>query len=340
MKMKTVHGLISSALVLALLTAPLSASAAGLLGRALHKLETGKRDNGPPGGSVKISKPESFKGATQVVIGQFSVGFFTKNVNYGDNSVFSSASGIKTTGILTGVGATEFQAITDAAYDDFKQKLTAHGITIVDPAAYVANQNYARAKPNAQGAKAKIQLDEQDSADAVIYWPTQLGRTDNAITLLSGWDNIASSGYIISAQKDYSKSSGIPVMNVQLLIDFAEPIKTKTSASDVSATTNARIAISNYGSQVSMLRGTDSAMSRGASIVMQSPIVQEGQFAELSGKTTNLGSQAVGFLTGIKVQGQGKFSVAVTDPAAYRTTVLAATTKAADLFLGEMEKLR
>ncbi len=335
------HVLLRSACVAVAVVASIStASAAGILGRALHRMETGKRDNGPPGGSVKVSKAENFKAATQVVIGQFSVGYFTKNVNYGDNSVFSSASGVKTTGELSGVSTADFQATTDAVYEDFKRKLAAHGISVVDPAAYVANQYHAKAKPETQGVKAKFQLDEQDSADAVMYWPSQLGRTDNAITTIGGWDSIASSSWILTAEKDYAKSSGIPVMNVQLLIDFAEPIKTKTTATGTDASSAARIAISNYGSQITILRGTDSAASRGASIVLQSPIVQEGQFADISAKSTNRASQAVGFLTGLKVQGQGKFSVAVSDTTAYRATVLGATTKAADLFLGQMETLR
>jgi hypothetical protein len=329
---------VSAALVLAVTATP--APAAGILGRALHRLETGKRDNGSPGGSVKVSKPENFKAATQVVIGQFSVCYFTKNVNYGDNSAFSSASGIKTVGELSGVSAADFQATTDAVYEDFKTKLAMHGITIVDPAGYMTNQHYVKAKPEAQGVKAKFQLDEQDSAEAVVYWPSQLGRTDNMITTLGGWNSAASASWIVMAQKDYAKSSGIPVINVQLLIDFAEPIKTKQGWTETTAATKARIAISNYGSQISILRGTDGLMSRGSAIVLQSPIVQEGQFAELSAKTTNRTSQAIGFLTGIKVQGQGKFSIAVSDPVAYRTTVVAATTKAADLFLGQMETLR
>ena len=79
--------IIRAVLVLALLASSTPASAGGLLGSALHKLETGKRDSGPP--TVKVSKLENFKGVSQVVIGQFSVGYFVKNVNYGDNSVFS-----------------------------------------------------------------------------------------------------------------------------------------------------------------------------------------------------------------------------------------------------------
>jgi hypothetical protein len=162
--------LISTATAVALLSTSTLATAGGLLGRALNKAMSGKRDNGPPGGSVKVSKPENFKGVSQVVIGQFSVGYFVKNVNYGDNAVFSSASGVKTVGDLSGVDAATFQATTDAVYDAFKKQLAARGIAVVEPAAYLSNPNRVRLKPYEQGIGAKVQLAESDHAEGLHRW--------------------------------------------------------------------------------------------------------------------------------------------------------------------------
>jgi hypothetical protein len=320
------------------------APAAGLLGRALHKLESGKHDKGPPGGSVKVSKPENFKGVTQVVIGQFSVGYFVKNVNYGDNAVFSSASGVKTVGDLSGVGAAAFQATTDAVFEAFKKQLAARGIIVVEPAAYLSNPNRARLKPYEQGIGAKVQMAESDHAEATVYWPTQMGRQDNVMTLTGlGMMNIARAqdmSATLMGEKDFAKTTGIPVMNIQLLIDFAEPLKTSLGAGYTGVRSLPRIAISNYGSQLTMIQGSDGLMSNGGKIVLQSPIVQEGNFADASFQDTNKAGRIIGALAGLNVQGKAKFHFAVSDQAAYKDTVLAATTKATDLFLGQMQTLR
>jgi hypothetical protein len=342
--MKSFQNALTGALALALLSTATSAPATGLLGRALHKLETGKHDSGPPGGSVKVSKPENFKGVTQVVIGQFSVGYFVKNVNYGDNSVFSSASGVKTVGDLSGVDAATFQATTDAVFEDFKMQLAARGITVVEPAAYLSNPNRARLKPYEQGIGAKVQLAESDHAEATVYWPSQMGRQDNVMTLTGlGMMNIARAqdmSATLMGEKDFAKTSGIPVMNVQLLIDFAEPLKTSAGWTGTNVRSGARIAISNYGSQLTMIQGGDGLMSSGGKIVLQSPIVQEGNFADASFQDTNKAGRIIGGLAGLNVQGKAKFHFAVSDQAAYKGTVLAATAKAADLFLGQMQSLR
>jgi hypothetical protein len=320
------------------------APAAGLLGRALHKLESGKHDKGPPGGSVKVSKPENFKGVTQVVIGQFSFGYFVKNVNYGDNAVFSSASGVKTVGDLSGVDAATFQATTDAVFEAFKKQLAARGIIVVEPAAYLSNPNRARLKPYEQGIGAKVQMAESDHAEATVYWPTQMGRQDNVMTLTGlGMMNIARAqdmSATLMGEKDFAKTTGIPVMNIQLLIDFAEPLKTSLGAGYTGVRSLPRIAISNYGSQLTMIQGSDGLMSNGGKIVLQSPIVQEGNFADASFQDTNKAGRIIGALAGLNVQGKAKFHFAVSDQAAYKDTVLAATTKATDLFLGQMQTLR
>jgi hypothetical protein len=43
-------------------------------------------------------------------------------------------------------------------FEEFKKQLAAHGITVVDPAAYASDPNRARLKPDPQGVGAKVQL--------------------------------------------------------------------------------------------------------------------------------------------------------------------------------------
>jgi hypothetical protein len=335
--MKSFQKYLTVGIAVALLSTATSAPATGLLGRALHKLESGKHDKGPPGGSVKVSKPENFKGVTQVVIGQFSVAYLTKTVRYGDNSLLSSASGVKTVGDLSGVDAATFQATTDAAYADFVKQLAARGISVADPAPYLANPMHLKSAPEEQGAKTRVEFPESDHADAVVYWPTGLAHRDNVLAVIqaTAWSSRA-----LVAQHEYEKTAGIPVMNVILYIDFAEPLKTSQGWTGTNVRSNQRIAISNYGSRIQLVGPKDGYMGGGTQIVLQSPIVQEGNFADASFRDTNEAGRIIGGLAGLNVQGKAKFHFAVSDQAAYKDTVLAATAKAADLFLGQMQTLR
>lgn len=333
------------------LVAPMAAQA-GMLGNMINHAMSGKHEKGPPGGSAKVSKPEAFKGVRQVVIGQFTVAYFQKNVNYGADSLLSSASGAKTNGELSGVDASDFQTATDAVYEAFKAQLTAQGITVVDPAEYMTNKYRAGMKPEDQGIGIKVQLDQADHADAAMYWPAQIGRHDIVMSqAVRGMMNMQRLGNINAAnqlERDFAKASGIPVLNVQLLVDFAEPLKASQQTTDstylsTTSTTmrqGARIAISHYGSQMTLITPGESLMSEGGKVVLQSPIVESGDFVEASGKSSNAVAQAIGGLAGLHIQSQAKFRFHVTDPAAYRAAVQSAGNKAATLFVSQMAALR
>lgn len=99
---------------------------------------------------VKVEKPESFKGVTQVVIGQFTVAFFTKKVDYDGGGFLAASAQGKAIGHLSGISPAEFQKTTDQVYDDFTNQLAAHGIAVADPAGMMANQYYAKVKHEAQ----------------------------------------------------------------------------------------------------------------------------------------------------------------------------------------------
>jgi hypothetical protein len=144
----------------------------------------------------------------------------------------------------------------------------------------------------------------------------------------------------LMGEKSFAKSSGIPVMNVQLLIDFAEPLKTSQGFGGTNVQSGARIAISNCGSQLTMIQGGDGLMSSGGKIVLQGPIVQEGNFADGSVRDTNRAARIIGGLAGLNVQGSAKFHFVVSDQAAYHDTVAVAASKAATLSLDQMQTLR
>jgi len=327
------------------LLAWMPAAQAGFLGDMINKAASGKSDNGPPGGTAKVESPENFKGITQVVMGQFSVAYFVKNVAYGGNNPFSSASDVRAEGELSGVLPSDYQATTNAVYADFKQQMATRGISIVDPAGYRATPARASLKPEPPGAPAKVRLDKSDSAEAVVYWPAELGHSDNVLLLIGGPGNIYNMAYAQSAEKEYAKAANIPVMNVVLHVDFAAPVKSEKNQAGlgtmqtVSATS--RLAISHYGSQLTLISPADGLMFSGAKIILQSPIIQEGSFADVNGNDTNGVTRG---LLGLAGMGGGmmraNFKYAVTNPGDYGKKVAAAANLAATLFLDQMQALR
>lgn len=343
-------------LVAAVATALLAFSSvaqAGFLGDLITQSLSDKKDNGPPGGSATVEKAASFKGVTQATVGQFSLVYFVKNVVYGADSPFSSASGVRAEGEVTGLSPDDYQATADAVYEDFKQQLTAHGITLVDPQAYRDTPARAKGLVLQPGATTDVRLAKADSAEAVVYWPRQLGHNDTVLMVMGGMSNMSRFAQSQMAPYEYAKASGIPVINVALYIDFAAPLKTtvglvttssgqatgQTGADSVTATS--RLAVSHYGSKLSVADGKDIYNMNSSQIILQSPISQQGTFAAITGTETNGVTRAVLSLAGMGGgMAKASFKYEVQNPADYSSKVQAASKQAITLFLDQMQALR
>jgi hypothetical protein len=312
-------------------------SHAGFLGDLINKAVSGKNDSGPAEGTAKVEKPENFKGLAKVAIGQFSLAFYTKNVTYSGDSPFSNASNSRSEGEMVGMSAEALQETTDAIYDEFKRQMAVKGIEIVDSAGYKNTPMRANVKPEPQGATAAITLNKSDSAEAAVYWPTQLGYTDNVLLLLDGFTNITNMGNAQAAEKEYATSTGIPVMNVVLNVDFAAPVKSEKTFSGQTVSAKAKIAISHWGSQLTVIGPADGMFFGGGKVILQSPIVQEGDFAEVNGNETNGVTRGLLALAGMR-GGMMKtsFKYSVTDANQYGTAVGIAASKAITLFLDQV----
>ena len=293
---------------------------------------------------IKIEKPESFKGVSQVVIGQFTVAFFTKKVDYDGGGFLAASAQGKAIGHLSGLSSADFQKTTDSVYADFTKQLASHGITVVDPAGMIANQYYAKVKHEAQGESVDVILKKQDHADAVAYWPTQLGRNDNALLQMRLMDMNAGRTY--TAQYDYARTAKVPVLNVVYFVDFAKPAKSSGGGLFQSIKVSAGLALSQFGTQMALV-DTSGKMAKISLVV---PIEEGGDFAHITDVTSGLtkvarvasvlGGAFGGFGGGGRTGMSERFDYAVTDPKAYGEKSVAAATKATDLFLRQMESLR
>lgn len=290
---------------------------------------------------LKVEKPLVFKGLNQVVIGQFTVAYFTKKIDYDGGGFLAASNKGKAIGHLSGVSATDFQSTTDAIYADFTKQLAERGITIVDPAGLIANKYYAKIKQEPQGEDIKVTLKKEDHADAVAYWPTQLGRTDNALVPMRLMD--MNMGHTYTAQYDYARTAKIPVLNVVYYVDFAKPAQSSLGGLLQSIKVSAGLAVSQFGTQMALM-DTTGKMSK---ISLAVPIEEGGDFANIR-ETTSGVTKAVQIASVLGVFGRGskllmasaRFDYQVVDPKGYSDKAVSAATKATDLFLRQIEALR
>ncbi len=297
---------------------------------------------------VKVEKPESFKGLSQVVIGQFTVAFFTKKVDYDGGGFASVSDKGKAIGHLSGVSPAEFQATTDAIYADFLKQLAARNIAVVDGAAMTAGKYYAKVKTEAQGEKIDVVLKKQDKADAMAYWPTALGRNNNVLVPMRMMD--MSMGHMYTAEYDYARTAKVPVLNVIYFVDFAKPAKSSGGGLFQTLDVKAGLAISPFGTQMGLM-DTNGKMAK---ILLVQPIEEGGDFANINETTSAVtkGMRTAGMLAGAfgGLKGLGnknlagdlsaRFDYAVVDPATYAQKTISAAGKTSDLMIRQIEALR
>jgi hypothetical protein len=291
--------------------------------------------------AVKVDKPASFKGVTQVVIGQFTVAYFVKKVDYDGGGFLATSAKGKAIGHLSGLSSQDYQLTTDAIFADFKKQLADQGISIVDPAGLTADRYYAKVKPETQGGKVDVILKKEDHADALAYWPTSLGRTDNALLPMRMMDMNLSHNY--TAQYNYARTAKVPVLNVVYFVDFAKPATSSGGGLLQSVKVKAGLAMSQFGTQIALMDTTGKL----AKISLSVPIEEGGDFADIR-ETTSTATKVMkvaSVLGAMKFGGSSggmsaRFDYQVTDSAAYSEKALSAATKTSDLLLRQIVALR
>jgi hypothetical protein len=333
----------SAAMSVALLTP--QTSQAGLIGNAI-----GKAINNHGNGPVWTENTAGFKAVTQVVIGQFSVVFLTKKVDYAGGGFLAASGNAKVIGQLSGVSATHYQQITDAIYADFQKKLTASGITVADPSAYHASKYYKSVTSEEQGHSVTIPLQDKDNGDGVIYWPSAQASHENIALALRFMDMGMSKVY--TAQYAYAREAKIPVLNVVYVVDFAEPATTSGARMLQGVKVTSQVAVSTRGTQLYL---TDTN-GKPAKISLNKPLVEDGAFAEINDITSKLqkgaeSAQMVGNLLGAfgghgsnmlgkQMRMDRRFDFHVSDPATYGDLVTHAGGQTNDLLLASITGLR
>ena len=252
---------------------------------------------------LKIQNKGALKGASQIAIAAFNVGF-----------IFESTDQTKTTGGLIGAfgGATKAQSklvgvtpammqqITDAAYADFVKQMTSRGFTVMEPGALFADPNFAKIKVQSAPTDINIALEKKSKGKATYYKPGALAKQVMIGTDFVG-SGMSSMGLMMSAGQNgyllgtYAKASNTPVVDVTYLIDFSQQQR-PGAFSFGGLKVNAALSVTPTYSKVTVIgpNGKQDMLTLGQ------PVSVEGEFIDMKDASSGFDktSQAVGNVAG------------------------------------------
>lgn len=297
------------------------------------------RDSDP----VKVSSAKPFKGAQNIVIGSFSIGFLTEKTDsaFAGKRGYGGSSVAKTR--LEGVDAAQFQAITDAAYADFVAKLTAAGYVVADRAAMVATPGFAKLKYLPSGSEGGITFGKDAKSRARFFGPSSFGATplfagETGNGMFSGFGAMGPA----MARGTYAMQSKQPIVNVAYVIDYASADHYGGFfAMSSSVKVKAQLAVAETLSTVTMV----DARAMLGTLALADPIAVGGDFGTLRDSTTrgqkldNVLGNVIGILGGVGTSSR-KFFTFDALPEQYRLGATEATTRANTTMVTRLVTLR
>lgn len=255
---------------------------------------------------LKITKPEAAKGLNQVVIGAFNVGFLFESTDTtkaagGMLGMFQGATNAKSQ--LVGVTPEVMQAVTDAAYDDFKAQLAAKGYAVADPAALFGSDPFKRVKPAASPFEASVLLEKGSKGKTDYYKPTALPGLvmmpgDFTASGLSGMGMNMAAGQAAYAIGEYAKASGQAVVDVVYLIDFSN-VQRPGAFSFSGVKVNSGMSVTSGFSRASVVAPSGKI----ATVAINQPVAVEGDFATVGDTTGGFNKAAETTVAAAQVAG-------------------------------------
>lgn len=298
--------------------------------------------------AIEVNTPDAFAGKQQVVIGGFKVGFNDSKrlQNKAKGTFLSSASGGKSTGLvkLEGVSAQVMQNITDKAYSDFVKQLQAQGYTVIERSNFTGHTGYQKTKEYDFPYKDDNSGLLSSYGTMVYYSPREIGQKQ---PIFSGEIEGVTGGFgfanPMNAVALYGEETGIPVLNVVYLIDFA-------GAGGHESTMTSSLAVGQLLSVDRGLVGIGSGhggtfSKKIGNMSLGQPIGSQIEFATIESESSELekgletGLNAVTALLGGGTNQSRKF-VFNADPDKFEQASLDVLAKANDTFVSKMKSLR
>ncbi len=285
---------------------------------------------------LKVQTAQAFKGVQDVVIGSFTVGFLmekTDTARAGGGLLGGRGGGGRSTArqFLGGVTPAELQAITDAAYEDFKAQVAARGLSVSAGADLLSSPAYAKVKPVAAPYEAAVAFGSDAKAKATYFAPTELRQLvlypgDVMAGGLGAIGMNMAAGQAQMGATNYAKSAGKSVVNILYLIDFADAEKYGGWFRSSSAVkVKAGLAVAPGSSRLTLF----SPGGKVGSIALNDPVAIGGDFAEVSDTTSGSAKAAeavgnvIGFLGGVGTSKSRRYTFAA-QPALYSAAAVEA----------------
>jgi hypothetical protein len=189
---------------------------------------------------------------------------------------------------LQGLSDADLQAATNLAYEHYKKEIGAAGIKLADRASLMQAMD-ANYKPISTGEQREVIFSRQESAIARVFAPSEHGspvlmREWSESLIGSGMSNTSHIVWSSMSAQAYAKKTGVPVVSVLLVIDFADAetyggFHRNTSAVSVSSALAALAKMS----RIDIYR----ADGRIASTVLPEPVAFAGNFGALVETTSS-----------------------------------------------------
>lgn len=255
------------------------------------------------GDPLKVQDKGAVRGASQLAIAAFNVGFIFESVDAtaatgGLIGAFGGATKAKSS--LVGVTPEMMQKIADAAYADFVAQLAGKGFAVVPADSVFASADMARAKGDAGPTDINIALEKGSKGKATYYKPSALPRQimlagDFVGSGLSSMGLNMQAGMNGTAVSGYAKAAGTPVVDVVYLIDFSDQ-KRPGAFSFGGLKVNANLSVVPGYSRMTVV----GANGRQNAVTITQPVSVEGDFIEVADASSGLDktSPAVGNVLG------------------------------------------
>ncbi|WP_027853799.1 hypothetical protein [Marinobacterium litorale] len=216
------------AATLSLLSLVLTACVTG--NRATQDVTTAERTKGGLFGmseyaDMEVNKPKAFAGKSKLIIGSFKVGFVdSKRAEAkAGGGIMGSAYGGKSVARLKleGVDDQHKQALTEVAYNSFTQRLQKAGYEIVELGVLQGYKGYEKVKLFDFPLESDNSGLLSDYGVTYYHTPAVFGKTHVYMGEIPG----ESGGFGFSSPNavtaEFAKATGIPVINVSYVLDFA-----------------------------------------------------------------------------------------------------------------------
>jgi hypothetical protein len=232
---------------------------------------------------VKISGKDALRGASQVAIAAFNVGFIfesTDQTKATGGMIGAFGGTTKAQSKLVGVTPAMMQQVADMAYADFVQKLTAAGLTVQDPATVFTAPTLTNPHGQASPIDIGIALEKKSKGKATYVKPAALPTlimfpgdfTGSGMSSIGLSMNAGQASYAFS---NYAKASGAAVVDVTYLIDFSDQ-KRPGAFSLGGIDVNANLSVAPQFSRMTVL----GANGKTITMTLNQPVSVDGDFID------------------------------------------------------------